>query len=73
MVSNLVPVGSIEEVSDAFQVATTALTVGANELLNSDGHSGSCGLNLCGSDENLLSFDCLATPLDHITHCSLIL
>lgn len=51
MVSNLVPVGSIEEVRDAFQVvATAALTVGANELLNSDGHSGSCGLNLCESD-----------------------
>lgn len=51
MVSNLVPVGSIEEVSDAVQVVVmAALTVGANELLNSDGHSGSCGLYLCESD-----------------------
>lgn len=44
----------MDGVSHAFQVAVAALTVGANEFLNSNGHfGGGCRLNLCVSQSRV--------------------
>lgn len=55
----------MDGVSHAFQVAVAALTVGANEFLNSNGHfGGGCRLNLCVSQSRVKSrVDLITLPL----------